>query len=103
MGVWRPDKRSLYERDVVVGVNERFKKKLIIRWLKWAGHVERMGDENCPESGGKRGKGVREFDERTASKEILKEWVDNGEQQQKREGVGDLENVKKRRSKRPEP
>ena len=29
-----------------VGANESFKKKLVRSRLKWAGHVERMGDEN---------------------------------------------------------
>ena len=39
-----------------VGVKEHFKKKLARNRLKWAGDVERMGDEKwqesrCPESG----------------------------------------------------
>ena len=44
---------------VEVGVKESFKKKLVWSRLKWAGHVERMGDEKltetrCPESGRRR-------------------------------------------------
>ena len=33
------------ELRVAIGVKVRFKKKLVRRRLKWAGHVERMGDE----------------------------------------------------------
>ena len=42
-----------------IGVKESFKRKLVRRRLKWAGHVERIGDEKlaeirCLESGGKK-------------------------------------------------
>ena len=29
-----------------IGVNERFKNKLVMHVLKWAGHAERIGDGN---------------------------------------------------------
>ena len=45
MGVKRADKRRMDELRVEVGLKERFKKNLVRTWLKWAGHVERMGDE----------------------------------------------------------
>jgi len=50
------------ELRVEVGVNGRFKTKLVRIRLKWAGHVERMwwesGKENrCPESDEKRRRG----------------------------------------------
>ena len=47
MGVTRADKRRLDELRVEVGMNESFKKTLMRSGLTWAGHLERMGDENC--------------------------------------------------------
>ena len=38
---------------------------------------------------GKGGEEDREWDERTALRGIWEEWEENGEQQQKTEGVGD--------------
>ena len=43
--VTRADKRRIDVLRVVVGVKESFKKKLVRTRLKWAGQVERMGDE----------------------------------------------------------
>ena len=43
--VTRADKR-VNELRVEVGMKNSFKKKLVRSRLKWAGHVERMGDEN---------------------------------------------------------
>ena len=45
VGVKREDKRRKDELRVEVGVKESFKNKLMRNRLKWAGHVERMGDE----------------------------------------------------------
>ena len=45
MGVKIADKRRMDELRVEVRLNENAKKKLIRSRLKWAGRVERMGDE----------------------------------------------------------
>ena len=45
MGVKRADKRRMDELRLEVGVKESIKKELVTSRLKWAGHVERMGDE----------------------------------------------------------
>ena len=37
------------ELTVEVGVKESFKKKLVRSGLRWAGHVERMGDDKFAE------------------------------------------------------
>ena len=37
--------RRLDELRVEVGVKDSFKKKLVRNGLRWAGHVDRMGDE----------------------------------------------------------
>ena len=43
----RADKRSIDELRLVVGVKESVNKKLArTRWMTWAGHLERTGDEN---------------------------------------------------------
>ena len=58
--VEKADKRRLEELRVEVAVKESFKKKLVIRRLKWVGLVERMAEilkmAECgfPDSGGKR-------------------------------------------------
>ena len=44
VGAKRADKRKLDELRGDVRVKESFKKKLLRCRLKWAGHVERMGD-----------------------------------------------------------
>ena len=44
-GVKTADKSRMDELRVKVGVKESFKKKLVRSSLKWAGRVERMGDE----------------------------------------------------------
>ena len=59
MGLKTADTRRMDKLRVEVGVKESFKKKLVWSRLKWAGHVERMGDEKltetrCPESGRRR-------------------------------------------------
>ena len=41
----RADKRRMNELRVEVGVRDSFKKKLVRSRLRWAGHVERLGDE----------------------------------------------------------
>ena len=41
----RTDNRRMDELKVEVGVTETFKKKLVRSRLKWAGHVERIRDE----------------------------------------------------------
>ena len=47
VGVKRADKRRMDELTVEVGVKENVNTKLVrSRWLPWAGHLERMGDEN---------------------------------------------------------
>ena len=46
MGVKRADDRRPDELRVEVGVKEHVKKKLARNSLTWAGHAERMGDEN---------------------------------------------------------
>ena len=56
------------ELRVEVGVKESFKKKLVRSWLKWAGQVDRMGDEKLAkradaqkvEGKGRRGRPRRE-------------------------------------------
>ena len=84
-------------------MKESLKKKLARSRLKWAGHVERTGDENWQreqmprkwrEKGGDED---RECDGRTALREIGKEWEENGEQQQK---IGELETGAIERSER---
>ena len=40
----RVDKRRMDELRVEVGVKDSFQNKLVRSRLKWAGHVERMGD-----------------------------------------------------------
>ena len=57
--------------------------------MKWVGHVERMGEEKLAkradaqkvEGKGRRGRPRMRWG--TAVREILKEWEENGEQQQK--------------------
>ena len=56
--VKRADERRMNELRMEVGVKVSFKKNLSRSRLKWAGHVERMGDEKgeeirFPGSGGK--------------------------------------------------
>ena len=76
-------------------VKERFRKELKKSRLKWAGHVEGMEEESwqtdqMPRKGRERGdEEGREGDGRRALKDIWEEWEENGEQQQKTEGVGD--------------
>ena len=60
---FRADKGRVDELRVEVEVKESFTKKLVRNRLKWAGIVERMGDDNigkeirCPESERRRGRG----------------------------------------------
>ena len=49
MGVKTADKRRMDELRVDVGVKESYKEKLMRSRLKWARHVERMGDEELAE------------------------------------------------------
>ena len=89
VGVKRANKRRMDELRVEVGVRETFKKKLVRGRVKWAGHVERMGDENlaksrCPEGGGKE---MRKTENATGGGR--QEGEENGEPQQKTDGVGD--------------
>ena len=79
-----------------VRVKERFKKTLVRSRLRWAGHVERIGDKkkvakraDAEKVEGKGSQEDQECDGRTAFREIWKEWEDNGEAQQQIEGVGD--------------
>ena len=44
MGVKRADKRRMVELRMEIEVEESFKRKLVRSRAKWAGHVERMGD-----------------------------------------------------------
>ena len=44
VGVKREAKRRMDDLRVEVGVKGSFTKKLVRTRLKWAGHVERMGD-----------------------------------------------------------
>ena len=46
LGVKKVDKRKLDDVRGEVRLKGSFKKKLVSNRLKWAGHVERMGDEN---------------------------------------------------------
>ena len=41
----RADKRRLDELREEVGVKDSFRKKLVRRRMKWAGHMERMGHD----------------------------------------------------------
>ena len=49
MGVKTADKRRMDELRVDVGVKESYKEKLMRSRLKWARHVESMGDEELAE------------------------------------------------------
>ena len=71
VAVNRVDKGRIDELTEEVGVKESFKKKLVRSRLKWAGHVERMGDEKLAKRADaqkverKEGKEDRECDGRT--------------------------------------
>ena len=65
-------------------MKERFKKKLTRSRLKWAGHVERIGDKqkltkraDAEKVKGKGSEEDRECDGKTALREIWKEWEEN--------------------------
>ena len=84
------DKRRIDELRVEVGVKECFKETLVRRRLKRVGHVETMGNEKLAKERNWKEKGGEEDQECDGRMgEILKEWEENGEQQQKIEGLGD--------------
>ena len=67
--------------EVEARVEDSFKKKLLRSRLKWAGHVERMGDDNIDSKRsdveGKGGEEDRECDGRTALRDLERvggEW-----------------------------
>ena len=78
------------EQKVEDGVKESLKKKLVRSRLKWAGHVERMGDEKLAKrSDTQKVEGKRRRVRPRMRWEIGKVWEENGEQQQQIDGVGD--------------
>ena len=76
-------------------MKEIFKKKLVRSRLKWAGHVERMGDETLAKRSDvqrveeKRRRGRQRMRWEDCVKRDLEKWEENGEQQQNIECVGD--------------
>ena len=88
VGVKTADKRRMDKLRMDIGAKDSFKKKLVRSRLKWAGHVERKGDEKLAKGAdaqkvkGKEDKEGRECDGRTVLREIQKDGEENGEDQQ---------------------
>ena len=92
------------ELKVEVGVKDSFKKTLVRSRLKWAGHVERMGDEKLakrlPESGRKRNEEDREHNgrktENTVGGRQRTQWEEDREHSGRTALRKNLENVWRR-------
>ena len=89
VGVTREYKRRRDELRVEVGGKESFMKKLRSGlWKEWE-TTNWQRDRVPRKMRGKGGEEDRECDGRTGLRGIWKEWVENGEQQQKIEGTRD--------------